>query len=86
VDASDRCEGSAEETAWANQVILEGADLGWHFLTPSPREKAKNSEEESGIGHAFKLRARKSQETIRQEMIRQEMIRATTLQGQVLAR
>ena len=80
MDASDRCEGSAEETAWANQVILEGADLGWHFLTPSPREKAKNSEEESGIGHAFKLRARKSQ-----EMIRQEMIRATTLQGQVLA-
>ena len=80
MDASDRCEGSAEETAWANQVVLEGADLSWDCLPPSPREKAKNSEEESGIGYAFKLRARKSQ-----EMIRQEMIRATALQGQVLA-
>lgn len=80
MDASDRCEGSAEETAWANQVILEGADLSWDFLPPSSREKAKNSEEESGVGYAFKLRARKSQ-----KMIRQETIRATTLQGQVLA-
>jgi hypothetical protein len=65
VDASDRGEGSAEETARANKVILERTDLGWDLLPPPPREQAENSEEEPGIGNAFELRVRNSQEMTR---------------------
>lgn len=55
MDAGDGREGSAEETAWANQVVFERADLSGDLLPPSLCKQAQYSEKEPSIGDALEL-------------------------------